>query len=117
MCQMVEANVGIGVMPESAAIRHAQSTSIHIIQLLDEWAEREMKICVRRFDVLPTFARRLVDYIIDYEDKRDGSKKPSKCRPQNHAAPPLLRRFCRPPLEIDKLVAPAICVHRTGTAD
>lgn len=78
MCQMVEANVGIGVMPESAANRHARSTSIHIIQLLDEWAAREMKICVRRFDALPTFARRLVDYIVAYDDKKGMQEKAIK---------------------------------------
>ncbi len=78
MCQMVEANLGIGVIPESAAKRHARSTSIHIIQLLDAWAAREMKICVRRFDALPTYAKRLVDYIIDYDEKNELQKKDIK---------------------------------------
>lgn len=37
---------------------------IHVIELSDAWAEREMKICVRELEALPTFARELVDYLL-----------------------------------------------------
>lgn len=64
MCRMIEANVGIGVLPELAAMRHARSTRIKIIQLVDEWAGRDLRICVRRMDELPGFARELIDFIV-----------------------------------------------------
>lgn len=67
MCQMIEANVGVGILPETAARRHARSTAIHLVGLLDEWAVREMKICFRKFSSLPTFARQLIEYTIDYD--------------------------------------------------
>ncbi|MGI9574907.1 LysR substrate-binding domain-containing protein [Alloalcanivorax xenomutans] len=64
LCRMVEANAGIGLLPRSAARRLARSMDIHVIELSDAWAEREMKICVRKLEALPTFARELVDYLL-----------------------------------------------------
>ena len=63
-CRMVEANVGVAILPESAARRHAQTMAIAIVPLSDPWAVREMKICVRSLEALPTFARELVDLLV-----------------------------------------------------
>ncbi len=57
MCRMIEANVGIGILPQLAAKRHAKSARIKIVQLLDEWAIRELRICVRKMNELPSFAK------------------------------------------------------------
>lgn len=64
MCRMIESNVGIGVLPEAPALRHARMSRIKLVHLLDEWAEREVRICVRRLDELPVFARELVDFLL-----------------------------------------------------
>jgi DNA-binding transcriptional LysR family regulator len=64
MCRMIEAQVGIGVLPELAAQRQAKSARIRIIQLLDEWANRELRICVRQVSQLPVFARTLIDHMV-----------------------------------------------------
>jgi DNA-binding transcriptional LysR family regulator len=64
MCRMIEASVGIGVLPEMAAKRHAKSNRIKIVHLSDEWAVRELRICVRSRSELPVFARELIDFII-----------------------------------------------------
>lgn len=73
VCRMIEANVGIGILPESAARRHARTMSLALVRLSDEWAVRNLNICVRRFDALPSFARELVDFLSSdsglYEDK------------------------------------------------
>lgn len=63
-CRMIEASVGVGVLPESAARRHAQTLAIRIVPLRDEWAVRAMQICVRKLDALPGFARDLVDLLV-----------------------------------------------------
>src|SRR5690606_20719708 len=47
VCRMIEANVGIGILPESAAKRHAQNLPIKRIRLTNEWAIRNLLICVR----------------------------------------------------------------------
>ena len=64
-CRMIEAGVGIGILPESAASRHAQTTAIELIQLTDPWAIRQMLICVRSFDALPGYANELVDLLVE----------------------------------------------------
>jgi len=62
-CRMVEAHVGIGILPESAAARYKQTMEIRIVQLEDEWALRHMQICMRSLDLLPAFARELVELL------------------------------------------------------
>jgi DNA-binding transcriptional LysR family regulator len=64
-CRMVEAAVGVGVMPESAARRHAQTMQIGIVPLTDAWSLRQMHVCVRSLDALPGFARDLVELLVD----------------------------------------------------
>lgn len=64
VCRMIEANVGIGVVPERAAQRYAQRLNIKLVRLSDEWAERKLHICVRQLDQLPVFARELVSMLI-----------------------------------------------------
>ncbi|MBB3012935.1 LysR substrate-binding domain-containing protein [Cupriavidus alkaliphilus] len=64
-CRMIEANVGVGVLPETTARRHARAMSLRIVQLDDEWAERQLQICVADLDALPLFARKLVDLLVE----------------------------------------------------
>ena len=61
VCRLIEAGVGIGVVSESAATRHAASMQIKVVQLRDEWALRKLRICVRSVDQLHSFARDLVE--------------------------------------------------------
>ncbi|MGY8527522.1 LysR substrate-binding domain-containing protein [Paracidovorax citrulli] len=63
--RMIEANVGIGVLPESTARRHAQTMALNIVQIEDDWAERKLQICVADLSALPAFARRLVDLLVE----------------------------------------------------
>ncbi|MBI5257808.1 MAG: LysR family transcriptional regulator [Burkholderiales bacterium] len=63
-CRMIEASVGVAILPESAARRHALNMAIAIVPLSDAWAIRAMQICVRSFDALPGFARALVDLLV-----------------------------------------------------
>ncbi len=62
-CRMIEAGVGVGVLPESAGRRHARSMAIRLVPLSDPWAVRSMQICVRSLDDLPNFARDLIDFL------------------------------------------------------
>lgn len=60
VCRMVEAGVGIAVMPKIAAERCARSMDLRLVQLSEPWADRRLLICVRRFDNLSAPADRLV---------------------------------------------------------
>lgn len=63
MCRMVEANVGIAILPQSAAIRHRRSMRLAIVELSEPWAVRERSIVIQKLDALPHYARELVDCI------------------------------------------------------
>jgi len=71
-CRMVEAGVGVGVFPISAAQRHAQAMKIKLVPLNDDWALRAQLICMRKLSELPVFARDLVDMLI--ADEENASK-------------------------------------------
>ena len=58
------AGVGIGIVPESVALRHAKTMQIALVRLNDGWAERKLKICVRSVKDLPPIARALVDRLM-----------------------------------------------------
>lgn len=64
VCRMIEAGVGIGVIPEQAARRYAGAMKIRVVSLTDDWAERKLHICARKFEALPAFARELVDMLL-----------------------------------------------------
>jgi DNA-binding transcriptional LysR family regulator len=63
ICLMIEAGVGIGVLPASSARRHARSMRIVTVPLADAWAERELKLIARSCEHLPASARALFDYL------------------------------------------------------
>ncbi|ELW9448178.1 LysR family transcriptional regulator [Burkholderia cenocepacia] len=64
-CRMIEANVGVGVLPEGTARRHARTMALRLVALEDDWAERQLQICVADLDALPRFARDLVDLLVE----------------------------------------------------
>jgi DNA-binding transcriptional LysR family regulator len=64
LCRMVQARIGIGVLTQQPAVRHAKSMNIRIIGLEDEWAIRRQCICVRSLDELPPFARAFVEMLV-----------------------------------------------------
>lgn len=60
VCRMVEGGVGIGVVPETTAARSMRTMQLHVIELSDEWALRNLMICVRSLRDLPIYAQDLV---------------------------------------------------------
>ncbi|HKT84701.1 MAG TPA: LysR substrate-binding domain-containing protein [Novosphingobium sp.] len=70
VARLVEAGIGIGVLPLSAAER-CRSEGLAIVPLADAWAHRRLMICARRFDDLSRHARALVDEIVRQAAKLD----------------------------------------------
>ncbi|MGB6008900.1 LysR substrate-binding domain-containing protein [Castellaniella sp.] len=64
VCRLIAARVGIGVIPQSAALRYAQTLPIRIVALTDEWSLRKLHICWREAGELPVFAQELVDLLV-----------------------------------------------------
>lgn len=63
VCRMVAADVGISVMPESAANRYARHLPLKVLKLSNEWAVCNLQICVRSLEQLPRFSRELVEML------------------------------------------------------
>ncbi len=65
MCRLVEAGVGIGVVPETAAKRHEKTMDIALLNLCDNWAIRTRSVLVRDRETLPRTALGLIDLLVD----------------------------------------------------
>jgi len=63
VCGMVERGLGVAVVPESAAIRCQGSMAIRRVRLSDAWASRQLTLCMKSFDDLAPYARRLVEHL------------------------------------------------------
>ncbi|MFZ6653600.1 LysR substrate-binding domain-containing protein [Undibacterium sp. TJN19] len=63
ICRMVESGAGIAIIPETAAQRYEKIMSLRQLRLTDNWAVRQLLICVRQYDELPAYARGLISAI------------------------------------------------------
>lgn len=63
ICQMIDAGVGIGIIPESAAKRYMATTSTRQIPINEPWVVRERNIVVRDPEMLPESAKILLNAI------------------------------------------------------
>ena len=61
VCRLAEAGVGVGVAPQTTARRAAATMRLAVIPLADDWALRELTLCVRDLAALKPTARRLAD--------------------------------------------------------
>ncbi len=65
LCRLVEAGIGLAVMPERAAQTWRRSIKIGIVRLADAWASRRLLLCCPDFDALPSHARGLAAHLCD----------------------------------------------------
>lgn len=63
ICRMVQAGVGVGVIPDSAARRYGAEMKLRVVELDEPWVVRERKLLVRDVDALPGCARELIEHI------------------------------------------------------
>jgi DNA-binding transcriptional LysR family regulator len=75
LCRMIALTIGIGVVPESVARRHKKSMDICLIPLQDDWAVRNLQICIRSLELLPSFAKELIDLLVE------DASAPCECSP------------------------------------
>ncbi len=61
VCRMVECGVGVGVVPATTAARAAKTMALAIVDLTDDWAQRDLTIVVRAEGELRPYARALVE--------------------------------------------------------
>ena len=63
MCRMVEAGVGIAILPASSARRHQRTMGLSMVELDEPWRVRERSILVRDLEALPTVIRALINIL------------------------------------------------------
>ncbi|WP_158811141.1 LysR substrate-binding domain-containing protein [Beijerinckia sp. L45] len=61
VCRLVEAAVGIGIVPQTTARRAAKTMAIVQVPLTDIWARRDLRICLRSRAALSLSAGRLLE--------------------------------------------------------
>lgn len=61
MCRMIGAGVGVGILPESAALRNRDAMNLALVELSDTWNIRERFILVRDRSSLPVYAQALIE--------------------------------------------------------
>lgn len=62
MLRLVEAGLGITIVPPGACASHDRD-QIRVIRLAEAWAERTLKICYRDLKLLPVTARMLIEHL------------------------------------------------------
>jgi len=63
LCTMVSSGLGVGVLPELLAQRHALASGVRAVAISDAWTRREFQLGVRSADALPVAARRLLEHL------------------------------------------------------
>lgn len=65
LCLMVEAELGIGVLPRLIANKYASVFDLSILELNETWTHRKLFICIRSYDALTASAKELVDCMVN----------------------------------------------------
>ncbi|TXI89023.1 MAG: hypothetical protein E6Q40_02850, partial [Cupriavidus sp.] len=63
ICDMAGQGIGLGIVPETAARRCGRSAKIAALRLSDSWATRQLSVCTRSLEDLPTPARDLFEHL------------------------------------------------------
>ena len=69
VAKLIEAGLGIGVLPEAAARAFSGPMGLRLVSLSDPWATRRMFVGVRQNETLPAPARLLVEHLSAAADK------------------------------------------------
>ncbi|MDO5668353.1 MAG: LysR family transcriptional regulator [Alcaligenaceae bacterium] len=65
VCRMVAAKVGVSIIPATAITRYAQTMDLVKVSLDDAWADRQLQVCLRPDEELPSFAKPLLDLLLE----------------------------------------------------
>lgn len=63
ICKMIEAGLGIGILPKIAAEAFAQELNLRLVPLADAWAIRQMYVCYRD-EELPISVQKMLDHLL-----------------------------------------------------
>lgn len=64
ICRLVGVGIGVAIVPQAVAARHARAAHVRRLTLSDPWATRNLVLCVRNLEELPPHARLLVQHLL-----------------------------------------------------
>lgn len=65
-CRLIEAGVGISILPESSALRYQEKMNLDILEISDDWAVRERFVVVREVESISEICKDLIQEICDH---------------------------------------------------
>lgn len=65
MCKLVEANLGIVLLPEAILRFYATAGRLRVVPLEDSWAQRQLVVVVRDLETLPFTTRSFIDHLCE----------------------------------------------------
>ncbi|NIE78275.1 LysR family transcriptional regulator [Pantoea sp. Ap-967] len=68
VCRMVQADMGVGVLPRKAFELFGGALGLHAVALSDDWAERELLLVVRELEALSPVSRMLFEHLRGDQD-------------------------------------------------
>ncbi|MCY1180380.1 hypothetical protein D9M73_208180 [compost metagenome] len=63
MCRMIQANMGIGILPHKAYELFGRALGLHAVPLTDEWSDRALILVVRDEVLLSPVSRMLFEHL------------------------------------------------------
>jgi DNA-binding transcriptional LysR family regulator len=63
LAAMVQAGLGIGMLPLKMAQLYAKALNIRVVELDEPWAARRHAIVIRSYDALQAAGKRLIDHL------------------------------------------------------
>ncbi len=63
LAAMVQAGLGIGMLPVKMANLYATAMNVRVVELDEPWAERRHAIVIRSYEALQTAGKRLIDHL------------------------------------------------------
>lgn len=77
ICKMIEAGLGVGILPQIAAQAFAQTMGLRLVPLADAWAIRQMFVCARD-EELSISAQKLIEHLLADAQRSElpGDRKP-----------------------------------------
>ena len=77
IAQLIEAGLGVAVMPAEVAARLARVFELRVLRLDEAWAQRRYLLAVRQQEVLPAVVQRFVDALCPPESPPESPTEPS----------------------------------------
>lgn len=65
LCMMVQAGLGVGVVPRGAIRQYVGGLNVRVLSIRDDWARRKLSIYVHDLDRLSMAARMFVDHLVE----------------------------------------------------